>query len=69
MKPGYKTSEWYLTVVTTLLSLLYASGLIVDGSTLAKAAAFLVAALATVGYQVSRGKVKAAEAKSIEPPK
>jgi len=66
MKPGYKTSEWYLTVVTSLLSLLYASGLVIDGSTLAKVAAFLVAALATVGYQVSRTLVKA---KSIEPPK
>ena len=58
VKPGYKTSEFWLSTVTSLLSLLYASGLIVDGSTAGKIAAFAVAALSTVGYQVVRGKVK-----------
>ena len=64
MKPGYRTTEFWLSTVTTLVSLLYASGLVVDGTTAGKIAAFAVAALSTLGYQVSRGK-----AKSIEPPK
>jgi hypothetical protein len=58
-RPGYKTSEFYLTAVAMVLSLLFASGLVSDGSTVEKVAAFLAAALTTLGYTVSRGKLKA----------
>jgi hypothetical protein len=58
-KPGYKTTEGWLTALTSLLSLLYAFGLIGNGQGVDdKVAAFLCAALATAGYSVSRGMVK-----------
>lgn len=59
MKPGYKTSEGWLTATTLLLSMLYALGLVGDGQgTPDKIAAFIGSALASAGYAVSRGRLK-----------
>ena len=60
MRPGYLTTEFYLTTITMLLSQLYASGLVSDGSTVDKIIAFSAQALALAGYTVSRGMAKRA---------
>lgn len=60
-KPGYKTSEFWLAFVAMLLTALYGSGVIGpddEGSTWAKALAFIAAALTAAGYSVSRGLAK-----------
>lgn len=60
VKPGYKTTEFWLTLVSTLLGLLFASGVIAPEGTdgLSKAFAFVATALTTMGYAVSRGLAK-----------
>ncbi len=59
VKPGYKTTEFWLSLAATLVSTLYASGTIGDGSTWGKALALVATALTAAGYSVSRGKAKA----------
>ena len=58
-KPGWKTSEFWLTLITNLLSTAYLIGLIGDTGAAGKIAAFAVMALANLGYTVQRGKLKA----------
>tara|TARA_B100001123_G_scaffold134801_1_gene156394 strand:+ start:581 stop:784 length:204 start_codon:yes stop_codon:yes gene_type:complete len=62
MKPGYKTTEFWLATVATVCGILYASGVISpDGSgAVEKAVAFIAAALASLGYSQARGATKAA---------
>jgi hypothetical protein len=59
-KPGYKTTEFYLACAATLISILYASGLLSpDGASAAsKATALIAAALTQLGYSISRGMAK-----------
>lgn len=60
-KPGWKTTEFWLTLLALGLTQLYASG-VTDShadSSWVKAIAFFAAALTAAGYAVSRGKVKA----------
>lgn len=65
MKPGWKTTEFWLT----LIALLVAGGAFIAGavggeeSSIGKAIAFAASALAGLGYSWSRGAVKEAEAK------
>jgi hypothetical protein len=58
-KAGWRTSEFWLAFAATLLSTLYASGVIGDSSTFGKALALVAAALTSAGYSVSRGSAKA----------
>jgi hypothetical protein len=60
VKPGYKTTEFWLSVVASLISILYASGVISpDGaSTVEQVVAMIAAALASLGYSVARGIAK-----------
>ena len=57
-KPGYKTSEFWVTVVVTLAGLAMASGLIAPGSGWDKAIGLVTSTLAAMGYSASRGNVK-----------
>lgn len=57
-KPGYKTTEFYLTIFCGLLGALWGSGLISEGSQFDKLIGFLAMALSTMGYTVSRGFAK-----------
>ena len=60
-KPGYKTTEFWLSLLATLLGFLMASGVmdsVTADSWIAKIAGGLVAVLATLGYSASRAKVK-----------
>lgn len=57
-KPGFKTTEFWLSAAATLLSMLFASGLLHDGSTALKVAGLAAAALTAAGYSVARGMAK-----------
>jgi len=67
-KPGYKTTEFWLATGATLLSALFASGVLADGSLAIKIAGIAATVLGALGYAVVRGAVKKAEAKSATPP-
>lgn len=57
-KPGYKTTEFWLTLLAQLTGFAYASGLIETGGTLDKIAGVIVMVLSAAGYAVSRGIAK-----------
>ena len=61
-KPGYKTTEFWLSLLATLLGFLLASGVmdtVPEQSWIARLVGGAVAALASLGYSASRAKVKA----------
>jgi len=58
MKPGYKTTEFYLTILSIVCGLLMSSGLIMDGGTAHQIIGILAAALASAGYGLARGLAK-----------
>jgi hypothetical protein len=62
MKPGWKTSEFWLSTATMLLGQAYAAGMIGESGTAAKIAALACSMLAALGYTVSRGMAKALKA-------
>jgi len=64
MKPGYKTSEFWLSLAAIVLGLLFASGLVADGSTFAKVLSLGASLLGALGYTVSRSLVKVGESKA-----
>lgn len=59
-KPGYKTTEFWLTTVCSLVGILYASGAVSpEGSDgVSKVIALVASVLAAMGYTVARAKVK-----------
>jgi len=62
-KPGYKTTEFWLSAGAMIIGLAYGSGLIAEAGTsgIEKSVAFVAAALAALGYSSSRATTKAAE--------
>ena len=62
MRPGWKTSEFWVTFVVATVSLMFTSGVVVEGSTTEKVAGYIVAALVALGYTGSRGSLKKIEA-------
>jgi hypothetical protein len=60
IKPGYKTTEFWLTALAMLVSLLFASGIIPTDSSMDKLLGMVAAALGGAGYAVSRGLAKKA---------
>lgn len=63
MKPGYKTTEFWLTLLATIVGMLTASGAFADAGSVAKGLALVGSALAAAGYSYSRAQVKAPPAK------
>lgn len=59
-KPGYKTTEFWLSLVAVVLGALASSGSLADGSTAARVVGLAIAALGALGYSVSRGMAKSA---------
>jgi len=57
-KPGYKTTEFWLTALATLVALFIGSGVLSSEHLAMKIAAFAAAALAQLGYGISRGLAK-----------
>jgi hypothetical protein len=68
-KPGWKTSEFYFTAAAYVVGLLWASGLVSDGSQFDKVLGFVAMGLGQLGYSVSRGMVKAKLPPAVETPK
>jgi hypothetical protein len=60
VKPGYQTTEFWLTVLTYLLTGLVMSNVFPVDSIWIKVATFGLNALATFGYTMSRGAAKSA---------
>lgn len=58
MKPGYKTTEFWLSLVATLVGVLWASGAVSEGSMADKIIGLAAMALSQLGYTVSRGLAK-----------
>jgi len=58
-KPGYKTTEFWLTLAASVLGALFASGAIGEGGTVAKILGMAATILSTLGYTVARTKAKA----------
>jgi len=63
-KPGYKTTEFWLTFAAMVLSLLFAAGLFGEQSAVYKVLEVGAAVLASLGYTVTRGAIK----KASKPP-
>lgn len=59
-KPGFKTTEFWLTALTLIVGLLLASGGFESDGTVLKVLGVVAAALSSCGYSVSRGLVKKA---------
>lgn len=60
MTPGYKTTEFWLSLIATVVGSLMTSGLIGDGTQLAKILGMIGVVLAAVGYTGFRSSVKKA---------
>jgi hypothetical protein len=59
IKPGYKTTEFWLSAAVAVIGLLMSSGVIQTGSNLDKIIGIAASALAALGYSISRGNTKA----------
>jgi len=64
-KPGYKTTEFWLTAAASIIGLLFASGIIPTDSAIDKMLGMVVVALGTLGYSVSRGIAKSGGTKLL----
>lgn len=65
--PGIKTSEFWLNLLAVLLTALFAADVIPTGTTLGKAIAIAATVLTSLGYTVSRGALKSANATAAKP--
>jgi hypothetical protein len=63
-KPGYKTSEFWLTFAAMLVGTLIAADVVAEGTAAFKILGLAAGILAALGYTVSRAFVKGAEAKA-----
>ena len=63
-KQGYKTTEFWISFLALLVGTLIASGYIGEDGMAGKVLAFGASALTALGYTISRGIVKKAEALS-----
>lgn len=57
-KPGYKTTEFWLSGIATVLGIVLASGAIQDGGMVAQIVGGVLSVLASLGYTAARAKVK-----------
>jgi len=62
-KPGWQTTEFWLSAVAALVGLLLASGAIPAGSSLDKGLGLITAGMAALGYSVARGVTKSGVAR------
>lgn len=58
IKPGWKTTEFWLSVAAAVIGALYASGVVTEGSSLERVLGVIATVLAALGYSVSRGLAK-----------
>lgn len=63
MKPGYKTTEFWLALVAQVLGALLGAGVFEGAGPVGQAAGIASAVLASLGYSAGRAWTKNAEAK------
>lgn len=66
MTPGYKTTEFWLTLLAHLMSALVLCDVVAPGSPWAKVVAVVTMMLSALGYGVSRAMVKKSAATPLE---
>ena len=62
-KPGYKTTEFWLSVIAAFAGLFMASGILGDGSSAERVVGIIVSGLAALGYGPVRAFTKSSENK------
>ncbi len=67
MKPGYKTTEFWLTVAASIVGLVLASGIFPAEGEIVKIVGLAAMVLASLGYSQSRGQAKAGESRASNP--
>jgi hypothetical protein len=67
-KPGWKTSEFWLTMAAQVIGILLMSGAISNSAVL-QGLGVAASVLTAMGYQVNRTMAKNATAKALTPPK
>ena len=58
IRPGYKTTEFWLSATAAVVGLLLASGVVPSQGVWTQIIGLLVSALTAMGYSVSRAKTK-----------
>lgn len=58
VKPGYKTTEFWLTALSVVLGLVLASGAVPEGGLAAQIVGGALTVLAQLGYTAARAQVK-----------
>jgi hypothetical protein len=58
MKPGYKTTEFWIAAAASILGIVIASGVITPDSAWDRLVGMATMALSSMGYSVSRGVAK-----------
>ena len=64
MKPGYKTTEFWLSLAALVLTTLFAAGVVAEGSAFDKVLVLVSGILTALGYTVGRSLVKGGEFKA-----
>ena len=68
-KPGWKTSEFWISIIATIAGLVLMSGVAEDGGIVSTICGAVLTLAAQLGYTGARTLAKAAEAKAKEKPK
>lgn len=58
VKPGYKTTEFWLSTAAAVLGIVMAADIIETGSAVSQVVGIITTALTAMGYSVARGKTK-----------
>ncbi len=61
MKPGYKTTEFWVTLVVVLAGAFVASGIVPEDEPWVRFVSLAVAGLSALGYTAGRSKAKAGQ--------
>lgn len=57
-KPGYKTTEFWMSFTAVLLGFVVSSGVLIEGSQIERVVGMAVSTLAALGYTAARAKIK-----------
>lgn len=69
MTPGYKTTEFWLSLIVVILGSVAASGVLPQGGLAAQIVGGVMSVLGALGYTASRTQVKVADAAApVAPP-
>lgn len=61
MKPGYKTTEFWMAFITTIAGAILTSGMVAEGSNTAKICGTIMSVVASLGYGQQRMALKKAD--------